>query len=407
MRKIYRHSEIWFDRKTNTVTKRFANSNEFEFTKLLEFLRENSVINIFKDYDYSECKYEILCPLEINHKDLYYKMPYYPYTLKTFLVEHQLDEDQKRRLCYNIAMSIAQLHINNIIHRDIKPDNIFIRIIDSKPIVVLADFGSARFVNGASDYYSNGISTLRYRYDKLLLQDSQKYNYEIDIWSLGVVFFEILYEQKSAAKNPEEQLKFYEVMKKTISEDKSRKGLLLHKLFDNLPSIEVLLKSKYFGNLADKEFISSFQNIKHANLIEKSKKTIYGIVRKMPDLKPFDKLRAETLDVFLYFYSNSDQEEIDYYACFVIAYLIEQPAQFSYKKLCPNISKDQVVERTRVILQRYDYNINIVTASQLYKQRLSDKKIKKPKIQPTEVVLVGVSGDNGKSSYDIVAEFVE
>lgn len=78
------------------------------------------------------------------------------------------------------------MHRNGIFHRDIKPENIL--IIDD--ILKLADFGSCRGVYSKQPY-TEYISTRWYRAPECLLTDGY-YNYKMDMWGVGCVFFEIV-----------------------------------------------------------------------------------------------------------------------------------------------------------------------------------------------------------------------
>ena len=86
------------------------------------------------------------------------------------------------------------MHKNNIIHRDIKPDNI---LITNDGVLKLADFGLAREVYGES---KSGVSqmpltsrvvTRFYRAPEIALMDAH-YSFVSDVWSIGCVFAEIL-----------------------------------------------------------------------------------------------------------------------------------------------------------------------------------------------------------------------
>lgn len=79
---------------------------------------------------------------------------------------------------------VAYCHLNNIAHRDIKPDNIF---IDQYDTVKLADFGMAnKFENGEKS--SEKCGTLKYLSPEML-SHSEVDPFKADIWALGITFF--------------------------------------------------------------------------------------------------------------------------------------------------------------------------------------------------------------------------
>ncbi len=76
-------------------------------------------------------------------------------TLTDYLKQHQiLEENDILNLLMPLLDGLKVLHSAGIIHRDIKPDNIFIRQNGSP---VLLDFGSARFAMGSQ---TNTLTTL-------------------------------------------------------------------------------------------------------------------------------------------------------------------------------------------------------------------------------------------------------
>jgi len=74
------------------------------------------------------------------------------------------------------------------LHRDVKPANI---LVNSEGQIKIADFGLARAMD-LKRALTNGhrIVTRWYRSPELLL-GSQKYDYSIDMWSVGCVFGEV------------------------------------------------------------------------------------------------------------------------------------------------------------------------------------------------------------------------
>lgn len=97
-----------------------------------------------------------------------------------------LSERRIRLYMYQLLKAMAHMHQNGIFHRDIKPENILIR--DEK--LKVADFGSCRGIYSKGPF-TEYISTRWYRAPECLLTDGH-YDYRMDIWGVGCVFFEIV-----------------------------------------------------------------------------------------------------------------------------------------------------------------------------------------------------------------------
>ena len=87
-----------------------------------------------------------------------------------------------------LVFALDYFHSKMIFHRDLKPQNI---LIDANSNVKIADFGLARRFSPVSKPYSNIVQTLWYRAPEVLLGKTN-YGKEIDIWSLGCIFAELL-----------------------------------------------------------------------------------------------------------------------------------------------------------------------------------------------------------------------
>ncbi|XP_060070909.1 MAPK/MAK/MRK overlapping kinase-like [Ylistrum balloti] len=105
---------------------------------------------------------------------------------------HYLPERKVKHYMYQLLKSVEHMHRNGIFHRDVKPENILIKLAssDKEDVLKLADFGSCRSVYSKQPY-TEYISTRWYRAPECLLTDGY-YTYKMDIWSVGCVFFEIL-----------------------------------------------------------------------------------------------------------------------------------------------------------------------------------------------------------------------
>ncbi|NWQ74611.1 MOK kinase, partial [Columbina picui] len=96
-----------------------------------------------------------------------------------------LSEQKIKNYMYQLCKSLDYIHRNGIIHRDVKPENILIKHNTLK----LGDFGSCRNIYSEQPQ-TVYVSTRWYRAPECLLTNGC-YNYKIDIWSAGCVFYEI------------------------------------------------------------------------------------------------------------------------------------------------------------------------------------------------------------------------
>lgn len=87
-----------------------------------------------------------------------------------------------------ILNSIVYLHLNKIIHRDLKSSNI---LINRLGIVKICDFGMGTFLCSKKICLSDKIITLWYRAPEILL-GQHFYDFSVDMWSFGCVIGELI-----------------------------------------------------------------------------------------------------------------------------------------------------------------------------------------------------------------------
>ncbi|MFB2977845.1 ATP-binding protein [Microseira sp. BLCC-F43] len=96
-------------------------------------------------------------------------------------------------LAIQLADAIGQLHQNNIIHKDIKPDNIVINLATNQ--VKIIDFGMATRLTKETERISNPNlleGTLAYISPEQTGRMNRYIDYRTDFYSLGLTFYEML-----------------------------------------------------------------------------------------------------------------------------------------------------------------------------------------------------------------------
>ncbi|MFF3557760.1 serine/threonine-protein kinase [Streptomyces tsukubensis] len=102
--------------------------------------------------------------------------------------EGAVPEPEAARIALGVAEALAAAHAQRVLHRDVKPDNI---LLDPGGRVVLTDFGIAYIVGEKSLTRSGGfIGSAPYTAPERMA--GRKAEAPSDLWSLGVVLFEMV-----------------------------------------------------------------------------------------------------------------------------------------------------------------------------------------------------------------------
>ena len=96
-------------------------------------------------------------------------------------------EAQIARVCHDVVSALAKMHERNIIHRDIKSDNV---LIGSGGEVKLIDFGFAAVTEGRMGKRSTMVGTPYWMAPEVVTK--QPYTSAVDIWSLGIMTLEMI-----------------------------------------------------------------------------------------------------------------------------------------------------------------------------------------------------------------------
>lgn len=149
--------------------------------------------------------------------------------LKTYITRnYPLSLPTIKKILLSIIKGLSHIHSKNIIHRDLKPQNILINVDknDHKVIkeVKIADFGlSRRFAHsfGCQEIYTKNSMTPLYRAPEIIL-GKENYSKEVDIWSLGCIFGEMvlgkpLFFGESEIEVIKNIMQFFNITKKNYS----------------------------------------------------------------------------------------------------------------------------------------------------------------------------------------------
>ena len=178
-------------------------------TKYLNKLKElNITIDKPKIFD--------LLDYYIDNDYFYLILPKYECTLEYFNILYNKEFNETlpinliKKITNSLFLSIYELHYSNLIHCDIKPNNILIDLkyknlkqlikdIKNKKIkkndlinyidIVLIDFNKTQ--KNKCIYKSTNIQILYYMAPEIVL-NNKEFNNTIDIWSIGIIIYELL-----------------------------------------------------------------------------------------------------------------------------------------------------------------------------------------------------------------------
>lgn len=113
-----------------------------------------------------------------------------------YLQRNQATEDEIRIIFDQIFHAVAYMHANEMVHRDLKLENVIVTDKD-KLHVKLGDFGMSRFDTDGG-LFDTACGTIIYcAPERLHVSDTSKggkicYNKSVDVWSLGVMLYAAL-----------------------------------------------------------------------------------------------------------------------------------------------------------------------------------------------------------------------
>ena len=121
------------------------------------------------------------------------------------LLAEGMTESDAANVMYQSLLAIRHCHDHNVIHRDLKPQNLLLKSpvdnFDDAQLKVV-DFGASMIYTEALDRRGGVhevMGTISYMAPEVLMARTKGYSYQCDLWSLGVILFQMITGEKPFA----------------------------------------------------------------------------------------------------------------------------------------------------------------------------------------------------------------
>jgi eukaryotic-like serine/threonine-protein kinase len=159
-----------------------------------------------------------------------------------FCDERRLTLRERLELAIPVCQAVQHAHQKGIIHRDLKPSNVLIALYDDKPVPKVIDFGVAKAtgprLTDQTLYTEFGavVGTLEYMSPEQAQLNQLDIDTRSDIYSLGVLIYELLTGSTPLQHKRLKSVLFLEVLRLIREEESPRPSLRLSTT-EELPSI--------------------------------------------------------------------------------------------------------------------------------------------------------------------------
>jgi len=213
-----------------------------------------------------------------------------------------LPEEILKKVAFQLLSALNYLHIHRVIHRDIKPQNVLISMNGN---LKLCDFGFARSLSNNTIMLNSVKGTPLYMAPELVQE--QQYNERVDIWSLGIILYELFY-----GKPPYYTNSIYKLIQMIVNDPITWPGPISEQFKDVLKSMlqkdpsaryscDAVLKFPFFNGLDSTMFDDMVYRFKAAQFEEAIKENANN--KTEPTQKKYD---FQTIIVNHASYSNED-----------------------------------------------------------------------------------------------------
>lgn len=101
----------------------------------------------------------------------------------------RFSEEEARYFMAQILTACQHMHLNSVIHRDLKLGNI---MLDADMQIKIGDFGLAALLSYPEERKRTVCGTPNYIAPEILYDQGQGHSFEVDIWSVGVILYTLV-----------------------------------------------------------------------------------------------------------------------------------------------------------------------------------------------------------------------
>jgi serine/threonine protein kinase/Tfp pilus assembly protein PilF len=156
--------------------------------------------------------------------------------------EQRLTPRQRLELFVPVCQALQHAHQKGIIHRDVKPSNVLVAPYDGKAVVKVIDFGVAKAtgqrLTGKTLFTELGavVGTLEYMSPEQAELNNQDIDIRSDVYSLGVLLYELLTGTTPLTRERLKQVAFGEMLRLIREEEPPKPSTRLSST-DELPAV--------------------------------------------------------------------------------------------------------------------------------------------------------------------------
>lgn len=230
-----------------------------------------------------------------------------------FTLRRDYEFDQKS-ICVQMCRGLAHLHAHDVVHGDLKPENIMVKhVSEAQWLVKIADFGGASTIDGDICDYGQ---TVAYRSPEAVVGDTQAMRPPSDVWSCACIVFEIFCDNVLFDPNESNQYS----ARSTASWESSLRSnheqlALMQEILGPFPKRFAKKHREYFnakGSLKDTTPIKTFDMrvvmIAECDLTPQMADKLYQFLKKMLMYTP--RLRCSAADCLAHPFLSSAASQV-------------------------------------------------------------------------------------------------